>query len=284
LEIGQISYLINDYMTAGAGKFLTPMNYFVERQHMAWVNKLPDKPLAVYDSLLPETDVGFQFRGAVPVGSTKFGYSFYAANAPELNVDAASGADLGTLIFDNFDNIGKHVAVGGRVGFTPIPEFEVGYGFQFSDVAPPGYGASVNALLQSADLSYVRDSVALNGILNLKAQWVWSHVGDFTYDPGAALGGPFNFNNSRNGGYAQVAYRPSRIPNAFVKNLEGVFRYDMLNQIDTPTGVDEHRYTIGLNYWLGPSTVIKVAYEFDHQTGPNADAHNATLVQFATGF
>ena len=34
LEMAQISYLLNDYMTVGAGKFLNPMNYFVERQHM----------------------------------------------------------------------------------------------------------------------------------------------------------------------------------------------------------------------------------------------------------
>ena len=62
------------------------------------------------------------------------------ANAPELKSDPSSieATDLGTLEFDNFDNVGKHVAVGGRVGFFPIPELELGYGFQDSDVAPPG--------------------------------------------------------------------------------------------------------------------------------------------------
>jgi hypothetical protein len=285
LEIAQASYLLNDYMTLGVGRFLNPMNYFVERQHMGWVNKFPDKPLAVYDGLLAESEVGFQVRGGVPVGPTKFGYAFYVANAPELRMDTASidASDLGTLEFDNFDNVGKHVAVGGHVGFLPIPEFEIGYGFQFSDVAPPGSG-SVNALLQSADVSYVRDSEKLKGIVNLKAQWVWSHVDNFTYDPGASVGGPFAFKNNRDGGYAQIAYRPSRVANSICKNLEPVFRYDILNQGGTLTGVDERRYTVGLNYWLGPSTVVKAAYEFDHQQGPNADRHNAVLVQFATGF
>ncbi|HJX25937.1 MAG TPA: hypothetical protein VJ252_07250, partial [Chthoniobacterales bacterium] len=46
LEIAQASYLLNDYMTIGVGRFLNPTNYFVERQHMNWVNKFPDKPLA----------------------------------------------------------------------------------------------------------------------------------------------------------------------------------------------------------------------------------------------
>src|SRR6266700_8215887 len=160
LEMAQISYLLNDYMTVGAGKFLNPMDYFVERQHMGWVNKLPDKPLAVYDGLLPEAEVGLQVRGAVPVGPTKLGYAIYAANARELNVDTNSigATDLGTLEFNNFDNAGKHVAIGGRLGFLPIPEFEIGYGLQYSDVAPPGNGGSVKALLQSADMSYVRES------------------------------------------------------------------------------------------------------------------------------
>src|SRR6266571_6333064 len=107
LEMAQISYLLNDYMTVGAGKFLNPMDYFVERQHMAWVNKLPDKPLAVYDGLMPESLVGVQVRGAIPLGPTKIGYAFFAANAPALTTspaDPANPIELGTLSFDNFDN------------------------------------------------------------------------------------------------------------------------------------------------------------------------------------
>ncbi len=285
LELAQISYVLNDYMTIGAGKFLNPMDYFVERQHMAWVNKFPDKPLAVYDGLLPETEVGFQIRGGIPVGPTKFGYAFYLANANALNANTNSVApeELGTLEYNNFDNVGKHIAVGGRIGFFPIPELELGYGFQYADVAPPHNG-SVNSLMQSVDLSYVRDSARLKGVINLKAQWVWSHIDRFTYDPDGTIGGPFRFNNNRDGGYVQMAYRPSRVSNTFIKNLEPVFRYDMLSQARTPTGADESRYSFGLNYWLGPSSVFKVAYEIDHQSGPNADRHNAVLLQFATGF
>jgi len=286
LEMAQVSYVLNDYVTLGAGKFLNPMDYFVERQHMGWVNKLPDKPLAVYDGLLPESEVGAQVRGAIPAGPTKFGYAFYVANAPDLQSDtnSVSPSDLGTLGFDNFDNVGKHLATGGRVGFYPLPELEVGYGFQVSEVGAGATGGSVGSLLQSADLSYVRDSVRLQGIINLKAQWVWSHLDKFRYDPNGTIGGPFGFRNDRDGGYAQVAYRPTRIGIPFVEKLEGVFRYDMLSQANTPTGVDETRYTVGLNYWFAPSTVAKVAYEFDHQSGANADRHNAVLLQFVTGF
>ena len=71
LELASLYYVANDYLTLGAGKFLNPMNSFVERYHMAWVNRLPDKPLAVYDGLLPETYVGAQARGGFPIASTK---------------------------------------------------------------------------------------------------------------------------------------------------------------------------------------------------------------------
>src|SRR6266478_2719149 len=88
LEMAQMSYVLNDYMTIGAGKFLNPMDYFVERQHMGWVNKMPDKPLAVYDGLVPDESVlGAQVRGGIPLGSTKLGYAFFVANAPNLNTN-----------------------------------------------------------------------------------------------------------------------------------------------------------------------------------------------------
>ncbi len=283
LEMAQLSYVVNDYVTVGAGKFLNPMNYFVERQHMGWVNKLPDKPLAVYDGLLAETEVGFQVRGGVPIGGSKLSYALYVANAPELRTDVSVPTDLGTLEHNNYDNVGKHFAVGGRVGFLPLPELEFGYGFQVSDVAPvyqPYHNGSVSSLLQSVDASYIRELECIHGMLNLKAQWVWSQVDRFDYDPVNLA----SFQNNRNGGYAQIAYRPTRAANGIIKRLEPVLRYDQLSQIKTLTGVDEERYTVGLNYWLAPMTAVKVAYEVDRQSGPEADRHNAVLMQFVTGF
>src|SRR5947199_8526529 len=74
LEIEQASYLLNDYMTIGVGRFINPTNFFVERQHMNCVNKLHDKKLAVYDGLLPESELGGQLRCVIPIGATKHEY------------------------------------------------------------------------------------------------------------------------------------------------------------------------------------------------------------------
>jgi cell division protein FtsB len=280
LELAQISYVLNDYMTIGAGKFLNPTDYFVERQHMGWVNKTPDKPLAVYDGLMPETELGAQLRGVIPIGPTKLEYAAFVANAPDLIMTPDD--TLGMLDFENFDNHGGHIAVGGHVGFIPIPELEVGYGIQRSKVGPRDH--AVEAILQSVDFNYVRDSNLLKGLIALRAQWVWSHVDHFVYDADGSEGfGPFSFNNNRNGGYAQLAYRPTKINNNIIKNFEPIVRYDRLNQLHTPVSFDEERWTIGLDYWITPSVVVKAAYEFDNKNGGASD-QDAFMLQFAAGF
>src|SRR6266699_682381 len=253
LEVAQAAYLLNDYMTIGLGRYLNPMDFFVERQHMNWVNKLPDKPLAVYDGLLPESELGGQLRGVIPIGPTKLEYVGFIANAPGLITTTDDFSELGMLDFDNDANFGGHVAVGGHLGFIPIPQLEIGYGIQRSKVGPRDQ--AVTAVLQLADFNYVQDSTLFKGLINFRAQWVWSHVGNFVYDPDGSQGfGPLTFNNNRNGGYVELAYRPTHIDNDYIKNFEGVFRYDRLNQLHTPVGFDEQRWTLGLNYGSSRAT------------------------------
>ena len=281
LEIAQASYLLNDYMTIGVGRFLNPMNYFVERQHMGWVNKFPDKPLAVYDGLLPESELGAQFRGVIPIGPTKLEYVGFVANAPGLITMPDDLSTLGMLDFDNDANAGGHVAVGGHVGFIPIPQLEIGYGVQRSMVGPRDH--AVENILQSADFNFVADSPMLKGLINFRAQWVWSHIGRFVYDPNGVQGfGPVAFSTNPNGGYVQLAYRPTGFGNV-IKNFEPVVRYDRFNQLHTPVGFDEERWSFGLDYWLTASAVIKAAYEVDNKNNGARD-QNAFMLQVAVGF
>src|SRR5262249_48070272 len=39
---GQMDYIVNDWLTAVAGRFLAPIGFFNERLHPPWINKLPD--------------------------------------------------------------------------------------------------------------------------------------------------------------------------------------------------------------------------------------------------
>ena len=122
-----------------------------------------------------------------------------------------------------------------------------------------------------------------NALINFRAEWVWSHLDHLLYDFDETGDGTFSFNNNRNGGYVQLAYRPTHIDNDIIKNLEGVIRYDRFNQLHTPVGFDEQRWTFGLNYWLTPSTVIKIAYEVDDKNGGARD-QDAFMMQMAVGF
>ena len=279
----QISYLLNDYIALGAGEFFSPSNVFVERFEPQWINKLPDRPLAVYHGVLPNISVGAQARGGFPIGPTRVDYAFYVSNGPVLNTFDPRRA--GTLDFNSYTDNNDNKAVGGRFGFLPVPGLEVGYGFETSKPGFQGTSFSrVQALVQSVDLEVTRDSDLLKGRVNLFAQYAWSHVDHAVYDPDGSLGfGPLAFTSKRDGGYAEIAYRPTKLDNDFLRNLEMIFRWDHLSR--DPSGLgnpEETRWTLGLNYWLSPSTVLKAAYEWDQPNGePN---RNALFIQTAMGF
>ena len=279
----QISYLLNDYMAFGVGEFFSPSNVFVERFEPQWINRLPDRPIGVYHGVLPNISVGAQVRGGFPIGPTRVDYAFYVSNGPTLNAFDAPTA--GTLNFNSYTDNNDNKAVGGRVGFLPIPGVEVGYGFETSKPGFQGTSFSrVQALVQSVDLEITRDSDLLKGRINLFAQYAWSHVDHAVYDPDGSLGfGPLPLTAKRDGGYAEIAYRPTKLDIDLLRNFEAIFRWDHLSA--DPSGLgdpSETRWTIGLDYWLSPSTVIKAAYEWDQ---PNGERNrNALLLQTAMGF
>ena len=279
----QISYLLNDYIALGAGEFFSPSNVFVERFEPQWINKLPDRPIGIYHGVLPNISVGAQMRGGFPIGPTRADYAFYVSNGPTLNTFDPRNA--GTLDFNSYTDNNDDKAIGGRVGFLPFPGIEFGYGFETSRPGFQGTAfADLRAWVQSVDLEITRDSDLLKGRINLFAQYAWSKVDHTVYDPDGSLGfGPLPLTAKRDGGYAELAYRPTKLDIDFLRNFELIFRWDHLS--GDPSGLgdpSETRWTIGLDYWLSPSTVIKAAYEWDK---PNGERNrNALLFQTAMGF
>ena len=278
MEIANLSYIVNDNLTIGGGLFKTPLGIFNERLESKWINKLPDRPLPYDDEvgIAQEASVGAFAKGAFQTRFGGFNYALYVSNGPSLNTD---GDNPGTLDFDNNIDENDNKAVGGRVGWIPLQYLELGYSVQFAKVNPPGF-EDVHALTQAIDLSYVRTLAPINGQLDVRAEWVLSNVDKATYTVNNL---PARFNNDRNAGYVQVAYRPTLVADKILKNLEYIFRYDRLNiSRGAPGGGYEQRYTFGIDYWLNPSTVVKVAYEVDdRERGQNADAF---FVQGAIGF
>jgi hypothetical protein len=286
LEYVQLSYILNDYMTVGVGKFLNPANFWKERLHPNWINKLPDEPIIMdQDALIAESQVGVQLRGVVPVASSKMEYSVFVSNGGSLVTDEPGA--YGTMQFDNYTDTHNAKNVGGRLGYFVLPELEFGYAIEYdANVTPSVSGvADAKSVIQSVDANFTRSLAT--GRLDLRSQWVFAAVDNVVFDPTGALGfGPVALDNSRNGGYLQAAYRPTNAESEFVNRLEGVVRYDRIT-LPTgapegyPEGVDESRMTFGLDYWGMANSVFKIAYQVDNKHGePNS---NAVLLQWSVG-
>ena len=286
ISILNLSYIVNDYVTAGGGMFAPPFGAYHYYFDPPWINPLPDDPI-VFDTLTPPNEVGAYISGAVPVPKGHVNYIFYASNGPDVigtdqNPNVPGNAP-GALNFGNNMIYNNGKAVGGRVGYVPIPQFEVGYSFEVSKPNTENPGTTpnyVNALLQAVDFNYTAVLKPIDGIIRLHGAWVWSLVSSATYS-NIAEASPFD--DDSNGGYIQLYYQPTLSTIAILKNLGYVVRYDcMFIPGDNPAAINEQRWTIGGDYWLNPSSVVKVAYEFDNIEGQTGN--DAFYVQFAVGF
>ena len=282
LTIANISYLVNDNLAVGAGLFVVPFGVYHNHFDPPWINKFPDDPLPFGDSgIAPGSQLGIFARGAYPVQTTKLVYDVYLTNGPNLVTNDPGAA--GSLNFDDFTDLNDNKAVGGRIGFLPVPNMEMGYSVQFADTAPGGFGQNVDALLQAVDINYRLDCPKLGGMFDTRGEWVISNVGKATYDPDGALGfGPVTFSNYRQGGYVQLCYRPTHSDNKFIRNTELVSRYDWLTaSLAAPGGDHEQRFTFGVDYWITPSVVVKAAYQIDDKKV--GEDQNAFMLQIGIG-
>ncbi len=310
LEYAQLFYFFNDYVMLGVGKFLSPVNPFSERLHPAWINKLPDMPYGLSAHagvpLLAGTQMGFQLRGGIPVGPTKFTYALFLSNGPSLIVEDSlavaqegvlgritsivSGQSEGHLTggsglldFNNFKDNNDDKAIGGRIGLFLLPRLEIGYGFQTAKVGTKGTEfEDVKATNHTVDVNYVGNVGGLKGKIDIRAQWVWLQIDNPNIHP-------LEFENNSNAGYAQLAYQPNGVESSFFRNLEFVLRFDRLDRPDTeeaPFSVDIDRYSVGINYWVSSSSVFKFAFESATSNHPDGDSETESkfLAQFALGF
>jgi hypothetical protein len=274
LTIANASIILNDHLVVGGGLFVLPFGQYHNHFDPPWIEKLPDAPLPFGDGgIAPSSEVGIFARGAFPIrglpnpfGSAKVTYDVYLTNGPGLITNDPTAA--GRLNFSDFTDLNNGKAAGGRVGFLPFPNIEFGYSILYAQVAPSGFPKAY-ALLQAADLNWVQDVRPL-GTFTLRSEWVWSSVG------------PTGFENYRDGGYAEIAFRPSYFQNRVVRNLEFIFRYDILRiPTSAPGGGTEQRYELGIDYWLTPSWVLKVAYAIDDRSP--GQGQNAFFVQLGIG-
>ncbi|KAA3658916.1 MAG: hypothetical protein DWQ10_10165 [Calditrichaeota bacterium] len=193
--------------------------------------------------------------------------------------DEHGAAAPGTLNFNNFQDNNNNKAFGGRVGFLPLPQLEIGLGFEIANVgAEDTHFAEIQSSLQVIDLSYVRDSNLLKGQLDIRSQFVSLKIDQADEEP-------LNYENESSSGYGQIAYRPIKINNNFLKKFEFVFRYDFLDLPEQAIlDTDLKRTTYGINYWLAPNSAIKFAFQDKTISEHKEESETLFITQFTLGF
>ena len=279
LEIGfeyvNMMYIVNDYLVVRAGKFLLPFGTFMERLHPSWINRFSSKPLGFgHGGIAPGSEVGVELRGAFYLGNTKWNWSGYVTNGPALNEGDDEPEEAGQLMFGQLVDNNGNKAVGGRLGFLPLPDSSLELGASFYSAGGTGTKGGeyedVGAFLYAFDFSYVKLINPIAGLVDVKAQYNRTKVDNAEYfDPNDGPNGEYyTFENDSNAYYVQLSYRPTMAGSDFVKKLEFVGRYTELN---TPEGSEwesnASQTSFGINYWLSWRSVLKFAYETGETVG-----------------
>ena len=265
LEYATIDYLVNDWLVLSAGKFFVPFNVFGANLHPPWINKMVSRPV-IYDKnkgVIPVmTDVGVMVSGGAPLWSeeSKFSYALFMGNGP-----VAEDADEPSLEWENTPDNNNNKAAGGRLGFLPIPNLELGTswltGRTHSDPMA-GPGGRFNQL--GADFWYWKEGLELRAEYVLLTRKSSERIDKWGY-------------------YAQAAYRLGYLVQDTTGHLGVLGRFEPVvrwGQTLDHRPDDRDQLALGLNYWLYPSVPLKFTYEFNQGKVKN----DRLFLQIAYGF
>ena len=292
VEYADISYVLNDYMTVRAGKFILPFGTFMEKLHPAWINRLATRPLGFgHDGIAPSSDVGVELRGAFHTGSLKLNYQAYVVNGPSLKTGVNEPDEAGMLNFGAgaFGDNNNDKAYGGRLGIFPFTNssLEVGFSGLTAQVGDKEtIYEDVRTNMYALDLNYVKNLNFIKSVIDIKGQYNYSEVTDANYAVADdTLGLYYDFNNVSSAYYAQLSIRPSMSGSNFLRKLELVGRYSVM---ETPEGslweANATQTAIGLNFWLDWRTVLKFGYQTTDGLGGggHSDEPGAVEVELET--
>ncbi|MFH1313263.1 MAG: porin [Candidatus Eisenbacteria bacterium] len=264
-----VRYGILDYKLAGLailrfGKFLVPMGRFNEFLSTEYANKLPDRPLCLWNIVpIVWAESGVQVRGSYEfIHGRSINYSAYIVNGLEQSANAdgsvADGGDIRKMRGNNRDSNHDNKARGGRIGLKPRQDTEI-------------------------SASYYTGAYTVDGKQNLD---IWDLAfdcrrGDLTMR-GEYVGGAQETSGDdlmKRGFYGEVAYRVS-------SNFEAVGRYGQVD-LDDGSGRDIKRSTFGLIIYPPPAnhplSNFKISQSFAHDDGKGGHPHEF-VIQYVIGF
>jgi len=284
MEYADLHYFLNDNTVVTAGKFLLPFGQFGPNLHPSWINKLPAVP-GLYGHggngsitpLIPVlNDTGLNVRNTWNLGDAgKLFTDFYVVSGPRQE-GAGHGGEAapadgdhgeGGIEFPDVEFEAKKgdnndtMAFGGRIAYAFLPQWEVGFSYYNGAYSDDG---DLDYTMTNLDVNWTGTFASVRGeIINTTRQGENDE------------GGVQNFD--RNGWYVQGAWQARQLGQALLNPVEVVIRHSSISKFE---GGD--RTTLGLNYWLEPSAVLKVAYE-DTSLDNGLD-DNRVFMQLAFGF
>lgn len=284
MEYLTVGWFINDYVALLGGKFLSPLGQFQQNLHPTWINKLPSMPVGFgHGGAQPTAEVGAQLRGGfeLPLFGDRslLNYSVYVGNGPQLELeDHGAGHDeeeeeghveeveqreIEGIATEGFTtDIDGEKVFGGRIGFLPIPNLEIGFSGAFGKVGLEDEATRDYNVL-SFDLFYRLKN------LDLRAEYVKQKVDDLASS--IAPEGQW-----WEAWYTQASYK--LLPTKF----ELVARYGELNS--THASQEQKQWAIGINYLIANQGMVKLSYQFnDGVTGSRRD-EDRFLLQLTYGF
>jgi len=303
LEYSDIHYYAGKGTTITAGKFLLPVGQFGPNLHPSWINKLPTSP-AIYghheggilEPVLPIlSDVGVAIQQVFRIAQDKKIFlDVFMSQGPRLAGDHDDdehgknpirdedehdeGGGPPELEFDataNDNNSNK--AVGGRAAYAMLPNLELGYSYYtaaYDDQGELDYSA------QNLDLNYIGTHWQLRGeylVTDIDARI--DEEDDEHDEKRRTEDDEHGFELQRferNGWYLQASLQLGAFNWAWLNPVEVVFRYSEINKTN-----EGDQWIAGINYWLGPTSVVKVGYQ---NAKTDLEESDTLLAQFSYGF
>jgi len=264
VRYGIIDYKFADPLILRMGKFLVPMGHFNEYLSPEYANKLPDRPYCLWQ-IVPIVwgETGVQLRGHYELPSDReINYAVYLVNGLEQDANpdgsVGEGGNIRATRPNNRDSNHSDKAYGGRIGFKPCEDLEVGFSYYTGAYTIDG---KQDISIMDCDVEYEKDG--------------WTFRGEYVWADQAVSTGDLN----KDGFYAEAAYRVNR-------HFEPVFRYDQTD-LDDGSGHDVQRSTIGLVFYpnptLHPMFNFKISQSFIHDDGTGDQKHEF-VAQCVIGF
>jgi len=203
--------------------------------------------------LHPLSDVGASVEQVFKIGDeSKVFLDLFFTNGPKTEPGTVDEVAFEPSNGDNNDS----KAIGGRAAFAWLPRFEIGTSFY--------QGAYDNAGLYDytaigTDFNYHANYITVNG----------EYIKTTTQTVGADI--------KRNGWYLQASWQARQLQITSLNPVELVANHSNISKTE-----GGNRTTYGVNYWLSPNSVIKVALEDTSLDSGTSDTRFFT--QLAFGF